>query len=164
MKKIILVLVMVAILLAGVFVFLRPSMAPDIGLTTLDGHVFNTRNLRGKVVLVNFWATTCAPCMHEMPDVIETYKRFNAQGFETIAVAMNYDNPVWIREVAHRARLPFIVVQDESGAAAKAFGDVQFTPSTFLIDKHGRIVQRYLGEPDFVKLDALLNRLLAEPA
>ena len=164
MKKILIPLAFVVALAVGASISLHQTPAPDTSVTTLDGATLNTKDLRGKVVLVNFWATTCTICMHEMPKVIDIYKHFKDRGFETVAVAMDYDNPVWIRDFNARAKLPFIVAQDKTGAAAKAFGDVQFTPTTFLIDKRGRIVQRYLGEPDFGKLHALLDRLLAEPA
>jgi peroxiredoxin len=97
-----------------------------------------------------------------MPKVVATYKKFAPQGFETLAVAMDYDNPAWVRDYAQRAGLPFTVALDSKGDAARAFGGVRLTPTSFLIDKQGRIVQQYLGEPDWDALYARIDKLLAE--
>ncbi len=138
--------------------------APDVRFTTLDGHTTQLSALRGKVVLVNFWATTCTTCVAEMPEIVDTYRKFAPKGFETIAVAMSYDPPEYVRNYVQKNGLPFTVALDTSGEAAKSFEDVRLTPTTFLLDKQGRVVQKYLGAPDFPKLHALLDKLLAEPA
>ncbi len=138
--------------------------APDVRFTTLDGQTTPLSALRGKVVLVNFWATTCTTCVAEMPQLVDTYTKFAPKGFETVAVAMNYDPPEYVRNYAARNALPFKVALDSDGTAAKGFEEVRLTPTTFLLDKQGRIVQKYLGAPDFPKLHALLEKLLAEPA
>jgi len=142
----------------------QPAAAPDVSFTTLDGQTRQLSSLKGKVVLVNFWATTCTTCVAEMPKLIETYNKFAPKGFETVAIAMDYDPPEYVRNYAQKNGLPFTVALDSGGKAAKGFEDVRLTPTTFLLDKQGRIVQKYLGEPDFAKLHALLDKLLAEPA
>ncbi|MCK6393533.1 peroxiredoxin [Zoogloea sp.] len=138
--------------------------APDVRYTTLNGQSANLGALRGKVVLVNFWATTCTTCVAEMPRLVETHQKFASRGFETVAIAMSYDPPEYVRNYAARSGLPFTVVLDTTGEAAKGFEEVRLTPTTFIIDRKGRIVQKFLGEPDFPKLHALLDKLLAEPA
>ncbi|MBS0347404.1 MAG: TlpA family protein disulfide reductase [Proteobacteria bacterium] len=142
----------------------QPAAAPDVSFTTLDGQTRQLSSLKGKVVLVNFWATTCTTCVAEMPKLVETYNKFAPKGFETVAIAMDYDPPEYVRNYAQKTGLPFTVALDSGGKAAKGFEDVRLTPTTFLLDKQGRIVQKYLGEPDFAKLHALLDKLLAEPA
>lgn len=137
---------------------------PDVRFTTLDGQTTQLSALRGKVVLVNFWATTCTTCVAEMPQLVDTYTKFAPRGFETVAVAMDYDPPQYVRNYATKNALPFKVALDTDGSAAKGFEDVRLTPTTFLIDKQGRVVQKYLGAPDFPKLHALLDKLLADPA
>ena len=137
---------------------------PDVSFTTLDGHTSRLSALRGKVVLVNFWATTCTSCVAEMPKLVETHRKFAPRGYETVAIAMNYDPPEYVRNFAARKGLPFTVALDTTGEAAKGFEEVRLTPTTFVIDRQGRIVQKFLGEPDFPKLHALLDKLLAEPA
>ncbi|WP_079434670.1 peroxiredoxin [Zoogloea sp. LCSB751] len=142
----------------------QPAAAPDVSFTTLDGQTRQLSSLKGKVVLVNFWATTCTTCVAEMPKLIETYNKFAPKGFETVAIAMDYDPPEYVRNYAQKNGLPFTVALDSGGKAAKGFEEVRLTPTTFLLDKQGRVVQKYLGEPDFAKLHALLDKLLAEPA
>ena len=138
--------------------------APDVRYTTLDGQSARLGALKGKVVLVNFWATTCTTCVAEMPKLVETHRKFASRGFETVAIAMNYDPPEYVRNYAARSGLPFTVALDTTGEAAKSFEEVRLTPTTFIIDRQGRIVQKFLGEPDCPKLPALLDKLLAEPA
>jgi peroxiredoxin len=137
------------------------ARVPDVTITTIQGEQLTAASLRGKVVLVNFWATSCATCVKEMPRLVETYRRHRARGFETIAVAMSYDPPNYVLHYAARNALPFKVALDPTGAAARAFGDVELTPTTFVIDRRGTIVKRYLGEPDFAELDRLIERALA---
>ena len=139
-------------------------VAPDVRYTTLDGQSARLGTLKGKVVLVNFWATTCTSCVAEMPKLVETHRKFAPRGYETVAIAMNYDPPEYVRNFAARSGLPFTVALDTTGEAAKGFEEVRLTPTTFVIDRQGHIVQKFLGEPDFPKLHALLDKLLAEPA
>lgn len=136
--------------------------APDVAYVLLDGKREELQALRGKVVLVNFWATSCATCVKEMPAIAATHEKYQPRGYETLAIAMSYDPPAYVVNFAQSRRLPFTVAIDNTGAIAKSFGSVQLTPTTFLIDKRGRIVKRYLGEPDFAALHTLIESLLAE--
>jgi peroxiredoxin len=136
--------------------------APAVSYTLLDGSKASTEAMRGKVLLVNFWATSCTTCVAEMPQIVATHDKFKARGYETVAVAMSYDPPAYVARFAETRKLPFGVAIDNTGAIAKSFGDVQMTPTTFLIDKQGRIAKRYLGAPDFAALHALIGELLAE--
>ena len=138
------------------------ATAPNVGYTLLDGSRSTTDQLRGKVVLVNFWATDCAPCVREMPQLVAAHQKFKARGYDTLAVAMRYDPPALVIAFAERRQLPFGVVIDNTGAVAKSFDPVQFTPTSVLINKRGEIVKRFVGELDFVALDALVEKLLAE--
>ena len=97
--------------------------APDAAFVRLDGSGARISELRGKVLLVNFWATSCATCVAEMPGLIDTHRRFNARGYETLAVAMSYDPPAYVSNFAQRRELPFWVAIDNTGAIAKAFGE-----------------------------------------
>jgi peroxiredoxin len=136
--------------------------APAVSYTLLDGSKSSVEAQRGKVMLVNFWATSCTTCVAEMPHIVQTHNKFKARGYETVAVAMDYDTPAYVSRFAQSRALPFSVVHDTNGAVARAFGDVKMTPTTFLIDKQGRIVKRYLGAPDFAALEQLIGQLLAE--
>jgi peroxiredoxin len=143
----------------------RREPAPAFAYTLLDGRSqHSAQALRGKVVLVNFWATSCVTCVQEMPELAATWQQLHARGFETLAVAMPYDAPARVASFAERRGLPFGVVIDPAGTIAAAFGDVRVTPTTFVIDRRGDIVQRIVGAPDFAALRARLESLLAEPA
>lgn len=134
--------------------------APDFRYTLLDGTVHNSSALRGQVVLINFWATTCAVCVKEMPQLVATHQRFQPQGLHTLAVAVRHDPPALVADFAHSRQLPFGVVIDNTGAIADGFGDVRGTPTTFVISRAGLIARRIEGEPDFTRLHVLIQQLL----
>lgn len=136
--------------------------APESKFVLLDGSSKTTAHLKGRVTLVNFWATSCVTCVAEMPKVIATYDKYHAKGYDTIAVAMSYDPPSYVVNYAETRKLPFNVAIDNTGVVAKAWGDVTLTPTTFLLNKKGEIVKRFVGEPDFAELHKLIERLLAE--
>lgn len=153
-----------AVLGAGALAILGTghAAAPDSTFVLLDGTRKTTSDLHGKVTLVNFWATSCTTCVAEMPRIISTYAKYHAQGFDTLAVAMSYDPPSYVVNYAQTRQLPFPVAIDNTGAVAQAWGDVKLTPTTYLVNKRGQIVKRYIGEPDFSELHALIETLLAE--
>jgi peroxiredoxin len=136
--------------------------APNFNYTLLDGTSLSTQALRGQVVLVNFWATSCGTCVKEMPALMATHRKYQNQGLETLAVAMSYDPPAHVSNFAQSRQLPFAVVIDNTGAIAKAFADVRQTPTTYLLDKRGAIAKRYVGEPNFAELNTWVEKLLAE--
>ena len=135
--------------------------APDVTFTSLTGERISLKSLRGKVVMVNFWATSCSTCIHEMPQMVDTYGRYRSQGLDFIAVAMSYDPPNYVLNFAQTRALPFKVALDPQDQLAKSFGDVKLTPTTFVIDRDGKIIKRYVGEPDFGSLHKLLDKALA---
>jgi peroxiredoxin len=136
--------------------------APQSTFVLLDGSKHNTADFMGKVTLVNFWATSCVTCVAEMPKIISTYNKYQAKGYDTVAVAMRYDPPSYVVNFAQTRDLPFKVAIDNTGAVAKAWGDVQLTPTTYLVDKRGQIIKQYVGEPDFDDLHKLIEKLLAQ--
>lgn len=140
------------------------EVAPSLPYTLIDGQQRRTDDLRGKVVLVNFWATSCTTCIKEMPALVDTHRKFQSRGYETLSVAMNYDVPDYVQNFVQSRQLPFQVTHDRSGEIAREFGKVSITPTTFVIDTEGRIVKRYVGEPDFAQLHALIEQLLAKRA
>jgi peroxiredoxin len=158
-------LVVASLAVAGVLAYntlaARPP-APAVDYVLLDGSKHRSAQWQGKVVLVNFWATSCATCVLEMPEIVATHEKFKARGFDTLAVAMSYDTPAYVARFAESRKLPFGVAIDNTGEIARRFGDIQLTPTTVLIDKRGQIVKRYVGMPDFPQLHALVEKLLAE--
>ena len=140
----------------------RSQVAPASTFVLLDGSKQTAQDLRGKVTLVNFWATSCTTCVAEMPKIVQTYEKYKGKGYETLAVAMSYDPPSYVVNFSETRKLPFKVAIDNTGAVAKAWGDVQLTPTTFVVNKQGEIVKRYVGEPNFSELHQLIEKLLAE--
>ena len=159
-------MVLTGALVLGAAVFLSGcsdvQSAPASTFVLLDGSQKTTADLKGKVTLVNFWATSCVTCVAEMPKLVATHQKYKAQGYDTLAVAMSYDPPSYVVNYAQTRQLPFPVAIDNTGAAAKAWGDVQLTPTTFLVNKRGQIVKQFVGEPDFTALHQLIEKLLAE--
>ncbi|MFP5408135.1 MAG: peroxiredoxin family protein [Gammaproteobacteria bacterium] len=160
-KPLLIAVAALAIVGALVYALMDKPGAPASTFTTLEGQTLSLDALRGKVVLVNFWATSCPGCVKEMPDMVEVYREYKDRGFEIIAVAMSYDPPNYVQSFVQTRQLPFPVALDVTGEHARAFGDVQLTPTTFIIGKDGRILEQKLGEIDFVRLRALLDRELA---
>ena len=151
-----------AVALAGYVSLSKKNPAPDVTFTSISGEKTSMQSLRGKVVMVNFWATSCVTCVKEMPQIVATYNKFKDRGFDTLAVAMSYDPPSYVVNYAETRKLPFKVAIDNTGEVAKAWGEVQLTPTTYLVNKKGEIVKRYVGEPNFTELHQLIEKLLAE--
>ncbi|RYG12673.1 MAG: TlpA family protein disulfide reductase [Burkholderiales bacterium] len=147
---------------AGVYLAGGATAAPESTFVLLDGSSKKTADLKGKVTLVNFWATSCTTCVAEMPKIVATYDKYKARGYDTLAVAMQYDPPSYVVNYAETRKLPFKVAIDNTGAVARAWGDVQLTPTTYVVNKRGEIVKRYVGEPNFAELHQLIEKLLAE--
>jgi peroxiredoxin len=150
-----------AVAVGGGYAWFAPERAPGVSFTTLEHGVVTPEALRGKVVLVNFWATTCSVCVKEMPSIATLHEKFASRGLETVAVAMSYDPPNRVVEYQRAARLPFKVAIDPNGEVARRFDDVTLTPTTVLIDRRGRVMKRYVGEPDFAEVERLIERALA---
>ena len=146
----------------GALVGCSQSTAPDSTFVLLDGSRQTTADLRGKVTLVNFWATSCTTCVAEMPEIIATSQKYPSRGFDPLAVAMSDDPPSYVVNFAETRKLPFKVALDNTGAVAKAWGDVRITPTTYIVNKQGQIVKTYVGNPNFPELHQLIERLLAE--
>jgi peroxiredoxin len=164
MKRVLTGVIAAALLAGGAAVYLgsASAAAPDSTFVLLDGSRRTTADLKGHVTLVNFWATSCVTCVGEMPKVIATYEKYKGRGYDTLAVAMSYDPPSYVVNYAETRKLPFKVAIDNTGAVAKSWGDVQLTPTTYLVNKRGEIVKRYVGEPDFAELHKLIEKLLAQ--
>jgi len=160
-KPLLIAVAVLAIAGALVYALMDKPGAPPSTFTTLEGKTLTLDELRGKVVLVNFWATSCPGCVKEMPDMVEVYKQYKDRGFEIIAVAMSYDPPNYVQSFVQTRQLPFPVALDVNGEHARAFGNVQLTPTSFIIGKDGSILEQKLGEIDFVRLRALLDRELS---
>ncbi len=128
------------------------SQAPDIKLSITDGRVIDLQQLRGKPVLVTFWATSCIGCVREMPHLITLYNELADEGLEIIGIAMPYDPPNQVVNMIAERQIPYPIAIDIEGNAVNAFGDVLVTPTSFLIAPDGRITKHTIGEMDMTEL------------
>ena len=135
--------------------------APNVDYVLLSGAKANSSQWAGRVMLVNFWSTDCPGCVEEMSQIAALHEKLKSRGFDTLAVAMSYDPPAYVLNFAESRKLPFGVAIDNTGEIARRFPEVKLTPTSFLIDKHGAIVKRYIGTPDFAALEAEIEQLLA---
>jgi peroxiredoxin len=163
--KILLKKLLLPIIIIGLLAFLgyelsNKTTAPNVTFTTIEGKTISMDSLKGKVVLVNFWATDCPGCIKEMPQLIETYNQYKKHGFEVIAVAMAYDPPAQVFNYAKQKALPFPVMHDGLAEVSEKFGSVNLTPTAFIYNQQGHLLLRKIGELDFVALQQLLNKEL----
>lgn len=134
----------------------QKEKAPDVQLSTLEGKTLKLSDLHGKVVLVNFWATTCPGCVAEMPDIKKAYQDFHPQGFEVVAIAMPYDDLAQIKTFTQQNNLPFMVAKDTDGTLGEAFKQVRVTPTSFVLDAQGHIVHKVVGEITYDTLKQII--------
>lgn len=135
------------------------SFAPNAIFTTLKGERLAIAELKGKPILITFWATDCPSCIEEIPDLIALHQQFNGNGLQIIAVAMPYDPPSRVQAFVKERQLPYAVALDIDSSLIRAFGDVQLTPTTLLIDRQGVIIMHKIGAFDLMFLKALLTQL-----
>ncbi len=134
--------------------------APAISLQLIDGRKISLQQLQGRPVLITFWATTCASCRKEMPHLIALYNELAPKGLEIIGVAMSYDPPNQVVALSKRLQIPYPLALDVEGNIALAFGDVNLTPTSFLIGPDGSIVQHDVGIMDMNGLRKRIEGLL----
>jgi peroxiredoxin len=159
-KSLIAAVILVLLVSLAILIHNRNN-APDLTFTTIEGKKISMADLKGKVVIVNFWATNCLACVTEMPALVNTYQQYRKKGLEIIAVAMPYDPPAQVLNYATQKKLPFPVMHDGLAEITEKFGNVDLTPTTFIFDKQGKQLQRTIGALDFVKLSQLLNTELS---
>ena len=158
---------LIALILLGAiaYLWLAPSgarQAPSIELTIIDGRKISLDSLRGKPILVTFWATSCPGCIKEMPHLVELYNELHKDGLEIIGIAMPYDRPDHVLEMVRQKKLPYPIALDIKGEAVRAFGNVRLTPTSFLVAPDGRIVKHKIGEMDMQQLHQQIVELLEQ--
>jgi peroxiredoxin len=137
--------------------------APDFTLPTLDGKNVSLSDYAGKVVLIDFWSTTCDPCLVEMPHIVSLYEKHKDKGFIVLAVSL--DGPETrsqVSSIVHDKKMSFPVLLDEETSVVARYNPKKDMPFSVLIDKNGSIVKKMSGynPGDEVKLAAEVEKLL----
>ncbi|HVA58827.1 MAG: TlpA disulfide reductase family protein [Gemmatimonadaceae bacterium] len=137
------------------------AAAPAFQLTTLDGHVVTSDQLRGKVVLLNFWASWCPPCRFEMPGFQSVYDRNKNKDFVVVGVSMDAGSVASVQKFLAENHITYPVAM-ATGDVVESYGGVNLLPTSFLIDKQGRIRNEVHGIFAAVALEQAVQRLLAD--
>jgi thiol-disulfide isomerase/thioredoxin len=134
------------------------DVAPAFARDDLSGKPVDLPSLRGKLVLLNFWATWCAPCREEMPAFSQWQRRYRAQGLRVVGISMD-DDAASVRAFLAKRPVAYPVVMGDA-ALGERFGGVLGLPLSYLVDAQGRVVARYQGEADLAAMEAKLKELL----
>lgn len=140
---------------------LRYTLAPDFTRTDAAGHAIRLSSYRGKVVLLNFWATWCAPCLAEIPTFSGWQQKYGSEGLQILGVSMDDDSSPVKRAVSKYHVVYPIVMGDEN--LGELYGGVLGLPLSFIVDPAGRIVARYQGKSDLTRMESQLKALLPHP-
>jgi cytochrome c biogenesis protein CcmG/thiol:disulfide interchange protein DsbE len=133
--------------------------APSFVRNDLSGQPMDLSAYRGKVVLLNFWATWCAPCQLEMPRFAAWQKQYGPQGLQIIGVSMD-DEPEGVRKLANKLRLNYPVVMGDEQLGT-LYGGILGLPVTFFVDRQGQVVARFQGETNLNAMEEQIQQLLA---
>lgn len=137
------------------------DLAPDFKVTRINGETFSLSAHKGKVVLIDFWATWCPPCIAEIPHFNELYAAYKPRGFEMIGLSVDQGGRKVVEPfvVSRGVTYPVAMADD---ALVDAYGGIRGLPTSFLIDKQGRIAEKFLGYREKQVFEAAIKRLLAE--
>lgn len=138
--------------------------APDFSMETLDGAVFSMAEQQGKVVLVNFWATWCGPCIVEMPDLVAIHEAWEDRGFTVLGVSQDIEGAEVIAPFVAEHGITFPIVMDPDNTLGEAFGGIYALPTTFVIDPEGNIMGRFMGIFPIEEMRPELEAMLQAPA
>lgn len=145
------------------YLWLAPAgqaQAPNASFTDLKGNTFSLAQLKGKPLIVNFWATTCPGCVLEIPALVQLSQKYASKDLTIIGVAMDYDPVPQIKEMVRQKNITYTIVPDSTGEVAKAFGNVSLTPTTFFITKQGLIYKHKLGEMGHDEIETAIQNIL----
>jgi len=132
-----------------------------IELPDLNGRMWRLEDRKGKVVLINFWATWCPPCAEETPVLKRVAREFHGAGFELVGVAMDEDGPRVVRDFVARHRVEYPVLMPSRREIAAS--GIENLPTSYLVDRQGRTAKSYVGAVGQIELERDIRRLLSEP-
>ena len=140
-----------------------PRPVPTLTIKNVDDTAFSADTFKGKVTLVDFWATWCAPCIASMPDMQKLYDKYQEKGFTVLGVSIDEEGAKKVKPFLAKRKLtyPILLDTDNEASAWKAFG-VHAIPTVFLINRDGQIVRQWTGKPDKKEIEKAVTALLEE--
>ena len=137
------------------------SVAPDFALQTLDGETIRLSDLRGKGVVLNFWASWCIPCRREMPELVRVYETHRTEGLEILALNVTaQDSLPAVQAFVEELQLPFPVLLDKTGTVSTDLYQLRGLPTSVFINQEGVMVRIYVGAMTGVQLDQFVAEIL----
>jgi peroxiredoxin len=146
---------------AGTSYETNPVPAPDLTLETMDGRQINLADQNGKVVLVNFWATWCAPCRKEIPDLINLYSEMKDEGLMIVGIAVDQEGAEVVEPYVQKQDINYPIVLDPDQSTEKHFDAMYGLPTTYVVNPEGKIVRRVLGVFPVEEMTPTLKNMLA---
>ncbi len=144
------------------YLWLAPAgqaSAPQAQFTDIKGSQFTLAQLKGKPVIINFWATECPGCVNEIPLFVELYKKYTRQNLVIIGIAMGYDPESQVREMVRQKQMDYPIVLDSDDQLVKTF-NIKVTPTTLFISKDGKMIKRRLGEMSHSELETTIQSMV----
>lgn len=135
-------------------------VAPDFTLKTLDGKTLKLSDLRGKAVVLNFWATWCPPCKVELPWFVDLQKKYGPQGLQVVGISEDEGGKEKVAQFVKEMGVNYTIAVDDNSVSEK-YGDVEDLPTTFYIDRNGKIVQFAMGLVDRSEIEEKMKAALA---
>jgi len=133
---------------------------PEMTLISITGNKINLKDLQGYPVIITFWSTDCPTCIEEIPNLVDLYAQYHYKGLQIIAISMSYNSPSDVITFTEDMHLPYKIVLDMSSEIAKAFGNIQLTPSYFLLDQKGNVIVQQTGKFDLEKIKSLIEKMI----
>lgn len=137
------------------------KMAPDFALTSTDGKTIKLSDFRGKVVVVDFWATWCPPCKAEIPDFIKLYSQYKDDGFQMLGISLDQGGLSDVKPFMKDYGINYPIVMGDNQVVA-AYGGIRGIPTTFVIDKEGKIKASFEGYRPASVFEKLIQQLTSE--
>lgn len=159
-RSVVLLLILTSALIGVRTAFAQTKeQAKDFSLPMADGNIIKLSKLKGKVVIVNFWATWCGPCVREIPDFVELYKQYKDKGLEIVGISIDQKGWAVIQPFVKKHGIEYPIVLATPQFAGE-YGNIQAIPTTYIVDKNGYVVEQLLGSRSKSMLEAKLKPLL----
>ncbi len=147
---------------AGLIPIARRAPAPQIDTQLVDGSSFSLARNRGKVVLVDFWATWCPPCRKAIPHLIDIQREYGSRGVQVIGISLDETGKMVIEPFVKSAGINYPIIADPQGNLANLYGGIDAIPALFMIDKSGRVAEKIDGYRPKETIESAVKSLLDE--